>query len=212
MLLDYCNSTAVCHNQAQSISVANMKSRRELTPPERAAATRLRALFDAEKARTGLSQLNLALACNWSTQGAVSQFLLGRIALNPEALRKFANYFKVTPADIYPELAQQLGMDGAVSEPITPAIKEDRPHYDPVPSQLHDLLNAAQSAWNAGALSPALAKQITGLIKALPATGEVTAPRSATDPNNTGTGLSPTALSDYKAAATQQSKTVKKRA
>lgn len=85
-------------------------SRRKLTSEEARAAERLTALFLAQKEKTGLSQLALALACGWQTQGTVSQYLLGKIPLNAEAVVRFANFFKVPPAEIYPELASGLGM------------------------------------------------------------------------------------------------------
>lgn len=61
----------------------------------------------------------LAHQCGWRTQGAVSQYLLGRIPLNLPALLKFAEAFDVAPSEISPTIASQLP-GGGMAAPAQP--------------------------------------------------------------------------------------------
>jgi predicted transcriptional regulator len=80
-----------------------------LTDEQLEDAARLRRAFDDAKARdASLTQEVLAFECGWKTQGAVSQYLKGKIPLNFEAAYKFSVALKVWIEDISPSLAQRL--------------------------------------------------------------------------------------------------------
>lgn len=78
-----------------------MPARRPLTTEEQADADRLHALVRND----GRSQMTVALACGWTTQGAVSQYIRGVIPLNLTAATKFARALNVDLHAISPRLA-----------------------------------------------------------------------------------------------------------
>lgn len=82
--------------------------KRKLTREESADADRLRALWDELKPALKLSQEQVAFQCGWKTQGAFSQYLLGTIPLNLEALLKIAGVLKVDPNEISPRLMKTV--------------------------------------------------------------------------------------------------------
>ncbi|MCC7005490.1 MAG: LexA family transcriptional regulator [Ottowia sp.] len=72
-------------------------------------ARRLRELFNAARAHDrSLTQEKLAFICGWKTQGAVSQYFLGKIPLNLEALLRFSKALHTSPDAISPTLAELL--------------------------------------------------------------------------------------------------------
>jgi SOS-response transcriptional repressor LexA len=80
-----------------------------LSDEQKADAARLRALFKSRQDKDpSLTQESLAFACKWKTQGAVSQYLLGKIPLNLRALLKFSKALDAAPANISPTLAKQI--------------------------------------------------------------------------------------------------------
>jgi len=79
--------------------------RRPLTPEEREDAQRLRALFEKQKAETGLTQEELAALGGWSGQSGASGYLNARIPLNLKAATAFARALGVSVRDISPRLA-----------------------------------------------------------------------------------------------------------
>ncbi|MGV8823987.1 helix-turn-helix domain-containing protein [Methylibium petroleiphilum] len=81
--------------------------RRALTKEEQADATRLRALFDAQKQSSGLTQEQLAAKCGWEGQSSAAAYLNGRIALNLKAVTAFARALDVSIRDISPRLAEE---------------------------------------------------------------------------------------------------------
>ncbi|BBP81149.1 transcriptional regulator [Pseudomonas sp. Pc102] len=82
-------------------------------------AERLSAIYKAKKlADPSLNQDKIADACGWSSQSVVSQYMRGRIPLNLGALLKLAAALKVSPAEISPRLAAELG--AAASHELTP--------------------------------------------------------------------------------------------
>lgn len=83
-------------------------SRKSLTDDQQADATRLRSVWDRKRRELGLTQEKACSEFGWSTQSAVSQYLNGRIALNLNALVKFASLLRVSPAEISPSLAREL--------------------------------------------------------------------------------------------------------
>lgn len=80
-----------------------------LTEDQLADASRLRAAFRARQdVDPSLTQEALAHLCNWKTQGAVNQYLNGKIPLNLQALLKFSKALGVEPEEISPALAGQF--------------------------------------------------------------------------------------------------------
>lgn len=76
-----------------------MAHKRTITDADLAAAASLRAIYEQKKRELGLTQERVAAAFG-GTQGLISQYLLGRIALGRVAVMKFARIFRVTPETI----------------------------------------------------------------------------------------------------------------
>jgi phage repressor protein C with HTH and peptisase S24 domain len=89
---------------------------RKITEEQLKDAARLKSAWETYKKTKGATQEQLALALGW-TQGAVSQYLLGKVALNTDALIKFSVYLNVNPKEISPDLAEKL-----INPLIDPAI------------------------------------------------------------------------------------------
>lgn len=92
---------------------------KELTSEQRAAAVRLKRLWQRAcsiRAAQGerLTQEAAADALGW-TQGAVGHYLNGRTPLGPAALLKWSVFLGVSPLDIYPELAADMGIKQLLS-------------------------------------------------------------------------------------------------
>lgn len=84
-------------------------SAKSLNPTQIKDAQRLHAIFHAARRQDrSLTQEKLAFICGWKTQGAVSQYLLGKIPLNLEALLRFSKALQVEPVAISPTLAAFL--------------------------------------------------------------------------------------------------------
>lgn len=62
------------------------------------------------KVSLGITQKEMAHRCGWRTQAAFSQYLLGRIPLNLDALIVISNVLKVHPQEISPRLAGRLSI------------------------------------------------------------------------------------------------------
>lgn len=87
-----------------------------LTPEQLEDAARLLDAWVAYKrSNAGATQEWLAHQCGWRTQGAVSQYMLGKIPLNLPALLKFAGAMGIAPSAISPTLASQLPDEGKAS-------------------------------------------------------------------------------------------------
>lgn len=83
--------------------------RRELTAEERGEAERLNAAWLAYKAKhKGATQTWLAAEAGLGTQGAVGQYLLGKIPLNVEALLAICRVIEADPRSISPRLLGPL--------------------------------------------------------------------------------------------------------
>ena len=80
------------------------EGRRALTAAESLAASNLRLLWDTKKSEMGLTQELAAYKLGWKTQGAVNQYLNGKIPLKIEAILKFASLLNVDPIDISEEI------------------------------------------------------------------------------------------------------------
>jgi transcriptional regulator with XRE-family HTH domain len=89
--------------------------RRALTQAELAAARRLQEIWDQKRVELDITQEEFAHRCGWQTQGAFSQYLLGKIPLNLKALLKISAELKVFPDEIYPELAALLSKTLSIS-------------------------------------------------------------------------------------------------
>lgn len=79
-------------------------ARRALSKRETEASENLRRIWDSQKTELRLTQEMAAFRFGWKTQGAVSQYLLGRIPLNTDATLKFAELLQVEPLEIDPYL------------------------------------------------------------------------------------------------------------
>src|SRR3989304_5006649 len=97
-LLDHVNSCAGCSDNSNTNKLIGMeKTRRELTDEEKAAAKRLREIWQRKKGALNLTQLSMAIACGWSVQAAFQQYLNASIPLNVKALLKISRELKVGP-------------------------------------------------------------------------------------------------------------------
>jgi transcriptional regulator with XRE-family HTH domain len=116
-----------------------------LTEEQKEDAQRLRAAFEMRKRENpSLTQEGLAHLCDWKTQGAVNQYLLGKIPLNLAALVKFARALDVPPEEISPRLAELLNpnqISGAPSWQNVPVEKSAKTHREDnkTPQSLTDL-------------------------------------------------------------------------
>lgn len=80
--------------------------KRTFTTADLLAARKLRRLWEQEKDRLGLTQEKAAELLGFSTQGTVSHYLNGRLALGAEAVLRFATLLQVSPEEIRPDMAQ----------------------------------------------------------------------------------------------------------
>lgn len=83
-------------------------TRRELTPSEQSAAENLRRVWARKKSALALTQEKAAHAAGWASQGAFSQYLLGRIPLNVDAVLRLAAVLQVHPTEIDPSVEDLL--------------------------------------------------------------------------------------------------------
>lgn len=89
---------------------------RDLTQEELADAKRLKQLWQQRKDELHLSQVKAAQELGYNSQGAVSQFINGKVGLNFQAVAKFAKLLRVNVADISPRFAK------LVEKPTIPAL------------------------------------------------------------------------------------------
>lgn len=83
-------------------------ARKPLSAEQQEDARRLRDLWAVKKDQLGLTQTTVAETCGW-TQGAFSQFLLGRVPLSADAAGKLARVLKVAPQEIMPSIVEDAG-------------------------------------------------------------------------------------------------------
>ena len=79
-----------------------------LTPHELAEADRLLAIFKDRKVSMKITQEELAGLMGFSTQGAISQYLNGKVRLGNEALFRFAYHLNFDPAEVRPDIFDQM--------------------------------------------------------------------------------------------------------
>ncbi|MFV1943435.1 helix-turn-helix transcriptional regulator, partial [Pseudomonas luteola] len=77
---------------------------RTITAEDQAKAKRLRAIWDRKKTELALTQKKAAELLGYSNQGVVGQYINGHIALNTDAIIKFAKLLRVAPFEIDPTL------------------------------------------------------------------------------------------------------------
>ncbi|WP_038277831.1 LexA family protein [Zymobacter palmae] len=87
--------------------------RTELTPEQLTEAKRLKEIYSQRKAEAKargdrLTQEDIAEACGWTGQSAVSQYMNGRIALNLDALVKLSRALSFDPIDVSKRLARHI--------------------------------------------------------------------------------------------------------
>lgn len=85
-----------------------METKKTLTAEQLRDAERLKALYESKKKDLKITQYTIADALGIS-QGAVGHYMNGRIALNVPALTSLAKVLNVSPADISPSLAKEIG-------------------------------------------------------------------------------------------------------
>ena len=117
MLLAQVNSRAGCLNISGANILEGMKNRKPLEQWQKDDAARLQRAWHAFSKENNWSQMDLAHACDWKTQGAVNQYLLGKIPLNWPALMKLCRALGVNPRDISPTLANEYGSYSGASQP-----------------------------------------------------------------------------------------------
>lgn len=81
---------------------------RPLKPAEQEATERLRKYWNLQKAKEGLTQAQVAQKLGFSTQGAVSHYLTGKIPVSVGAALQFASLLKIPPYWIRPDLKELL--------------------------------------------------------------------------------------------------------
>lgn len=82
---------------------------RDLTSEERDDARRLKQLWIAKKDALHLSQVKAAKELGYNSQGAISQYINGKVSLNFQAAAKFAKLLRVEIKDISPRFAPLVG-------------------------------------------------------------------------------------------------------
>lgn len=79
-------------------------NRRNLSPDEVEASKNLKLIWESKKQSLGLTQESAAHDLGYKTQGAVSQYLNGRVPLNLTAILAFARLLGVNPLQISEKL------------------------------------------------------------------------------------------------------------
>lgn len=90
-------------------------------------ASRLKAIWERKKAELSLTQEKAAGMLGFNTQGAVSQYLNGRVPLNVENTLKFSALLGVEPEEINPDLADLLRHVRRGSAAIEPSTSQLTP-------------------------------------------------------------------------------------
>ncbi len=85
-----------------------MAIKRNISDEQKEAAKRLKRIWDEKRETLGITQEKAAELSGWANASAVSQYLNGTVALNVEAVLRFAKLLKVHPTEIMPELEELL--------------------------------------------------------------------------------------------------------
>jgi transcriptional regulator with XRE-family HTH domain len=94
---------------------------RTITEQDRKNAARLKALWQAKKGPLNLTQVSAATALGYKAQSMVSQLLNGNVALNTDAILKWAQLLQVSPSDIDPSMTA-LGFSKSTLRQVKVAI------------------------------------------------------------------------------------------
>lgn len=98
------------------------KQTRKITEADKRAAALLRSVWNRKKDALGLTQ-EIAAEPLGMTQGGVSHYLCGRIALGPVATLKFARLLGVNPKDIRPDFEFEIVPGDMPKDVIEVAVK-----------------------------------------------------------------------------------------
>lgn len=82
---------------------------RNLTKEEREDARRLKQIWLSKQEALNLSQVKAAKELGYNSQGAISQYINGKVSLNFQAAAKFAKLLRVEIKDIAPRFAPLVG-------------------------------------------------------------------------------------------------------
>lgn len=85
--------------------MGNMSNRKPISPEEEAMAAKLKSIWDERAKTLGLTQEKAASLMGFESQSSVSQYLLGKMRLNFDAIVKFSRLLGCHPSDINPKLA-----------------------------------------------------------------------------------------------------------
>ncbi len=142
---------------AQSVLDITDSSRR-ITPSQKQAQQNLQAIWQAKKKALGLTQEEAAFRMGWNSQGAVGAYLLGRIALNTNAVLKFAELLEVSPEQIDAEFPY-----GVMAHPPGNAMEEWEAAQEEaeIPRHIRDLVDAILKRARDGSLT----KEHTAVLK-----------------------------------------------
>jgi transcriptional regulator with XRE-family HTH domain len=81
-----------------------MSSNRVITDRDRENARRLKAFWESKRIQLGLTQKKAADLLGYRTQSMVSQLLSATVALNTDAILKWAQLLQISPSDIDPSM------------------------------------------------------------------------------------------------------------
>lgn len=130
---------------------------RKLTPREETARQNLVRIFQEAKARDGIKQQDVNIGCGW-TGSVFGQFIQGRLALSPRSIAKLADYFKVWPADIDPEITEEFKVNTLDSQDLMSHL--ERLSHDEVRAVVFSLSKQLRKS-DAGMLLQILADRLT---------------------------------------------------
>lgn len=135
-------------------------------------AARLKAIYNDRKRKDKtLNQGVLAELCGWSSQGTVSQYMTGELALNHPALLRFSAALGFDPAEVSPRLAGQY----QAAKPAEPArAGDDTGQYAYVRGRVLPVLGYVQ----AGAFCEAADRSMNGNIEEWVESGGPVGPRA----------------------------------
>lgn len=117
----YLSTTGLLGSASRGSDNSKMMNR-HLNAADRDAADRLRRIWNAKKGELRLTQ-ERAAAVFGRTQSLISAYLVGRAALGPVAVLKFAHLLQVKPTDIRPDFAFSLVPGDIPQDVIELAIK-----------------------------------------------------------------------------------------
>lgn len=86
-----------------------------LTPSELAEAGRLMAIFQDRKVSMKITQEKLAGLMGFNTQGAISQYLNGKVRLGNEVLFRFAYHLNFDPTEVRTDIFDRMPIPEASS-------------------------------------------------------------------------------------------------